>query len=769
MYAVEAVFQPLVQTGMATVPQPSEFLARALELFRDAMKPVALHMLERVWGSQWHVEVGRRMTFTEYNPLDLSDVKTLLNVMDFCWRDVFARPYGPDARAGFNKVKNLELVRNRWAHFRGLTINESYRAVDDMLQLMVAFGAEEREDLEALRDELLFRLVEERSARMEDRASASASRRRPEAAGTRTKEALPEGFLLADRFRVERVLGRPGGFGITYLASDVQLERSVAIKEFFPPFVSRGTDGIQVVPERPERFERGCGAFLEEARALAAIDHPAIMPVWSFFEENGTAYIEMPFRAARSLEEELDVGGPLAPDEAVALMLQLLHGLQAVHNAGLLHLDIKPSNILVDEEGRPILIDFGASRRRDPDQGRTVVVSPGYAAPEQYIGEPLGEWTDVYACGATLYAMLTGQTPPAAPVRQAGAVLDRADRVDPVIPPRVARAAESALALDRRSRPPGARALAARLRAQDVPSRPGRRRLLGGAAGLVGSLLVALGLVHLWGTSREGASTPPGPEAVGTHPGPEAGGLHPDQGFADTHSGAGAAGTRTGTEAGTPLPGIHGVQIPPEIESLAEAGVDPDAAASPMPATPRLTAGEALERGRRAVQAGQYEEAVAWFLRADSLGSPHAAYNLGIVFSRNLQRTDEAERWYRKAADAGDAEAQVLLGFLYESEPERGGNAEGWYARAAEQGNDVARVNLARLYAGQNRCEEAYHLASLASAGGAPEATYLMGVLVESGCGVAADPDLAADWFEQAAAQGHERAFRALVRLGRWE
>ena len=242
---------------------------------------------------------------------------------------------------------------------------------------------------------------------------------------------LPHRTLLQGQFLVGRVLGRPGGFGITYLGWDLRLERRVAIKEFLPrDLAGRGADQVSVVPHSPEDrevFHYGLEQFLREARTLAKLDHPNIVRVMQVFEANGTAYLVMEFYQGLTLAEHLErQGGRLDEDSSRQLIGPVLDGLRAVHAKGFLHRDIKPQNIyLARTEGggvRPILLDFGAARQAVGERSQSVSVlgTPGYAPFEQYHSRgQQGPWTDVYAVAAVLYRMVTGSTPVPANERMA--------------------------------------------------------------------------------------------------------------------------------------------------------------------------------------------------------------------------------------------------------------------------------------------------------------------------------------------------------------
>ncbi|WP_295453008.1 bifunctional serine/threonine-protein kinase/formylglycine-generating enzyme family protein [uncultured Thiodictyon sp.] len=233
---------------------------------------------------------------------------------------------------------------------------------------------------------------------------------------------LPHSTLLHGQYLVGRVLGRPGGFGITYLGWDQRFATRVAIKEYLPrEWAGRAADGITVTPHcRDDEggfFQYGLERFLTEAQTLDRIDHPNVVRVRSFFPANGTAYLVMRYYPGRSLAEHLaERGGRLPEGEARQLILPILEGLSAVHAEGFLHRDIKPDNIYLAQiaggGSRPLLLDFGAARYGMGVHARTVIYSRGYSAPEQHHEEGnQGAWTDIYATAAVLYHLVTGKAP----------------------------------------------------------------------------------------------------------------------------------------------------------------------------------------------------------------------------------------------------------------------------------------------------------------------------------------------------------------------
>jgi serine/threonine protein kinase len=221
------------------------------------------------------------------------------------------------------------------------------------------------------------------------------------------------------RYEIISILGQ-GGYGITYRARDTQLGREVAIKEYLPSALAVRQDGVTVLPrstKMAEDFTWGRDRFVSEGQTLASLHGaPAIVHVFDFLEANGTAYIVMELLSGETLEDRLKRDGKLDAEAVDKILWPLLDGLEQVHKAGFLHRDIKPANILLNREGKPTLIDFGASRAAMVGRttALTAIFTPGYAAAEQMTSARQGPWTDIYGLSATLYHAITGHVPPSA-------------------------------------------------------------------------------------------------------------------------------------------------------------------------------------------------------------------------------------------------------------------------------------------------------------------------------------------------------------------
>jgi serine/threonine protein kinase len=300
------------------------------------------------------------------------------------------------------------------------------------------------------------------------------------------RQALAKGTVVGGDYEIERVLGA-GGFGITYLARDKGLGLDVALKEYFPAALAYRDAGATVhatSSANEASYSWGLDRFLSEAQTLARLRHPNIVRVSRYFRENGTAYIVLGFVKGQDLEAWLrSLGRRPTQQELDRILDPLLDALDAVHKADIVHRDIKPANIYIQDDGAPILLDFGAARQAlgQKTQATAAFVSPGYSPPESYRNDPaeLGPWTDIYGLAATLWRAIAGTGPDQA--------LDRMGR-DTYVPfarqienaddfrPAFLAAIDQGMRLDRTERPKNVRAwrsmLTGELSDQDTVVRP---------------------------------------------------------------------------------------------------------------------------------------------------------------------------------------------------------------------------------------------------------------------------------------------------------
>ena len=276
-------------------------------------------------------------------------------------------------------------------------------------------------------------------------------------ASTKFTGVLSSGIRLLDGvYQVNRVLGQ-GGFGITYQGIDTRLNRPVALKEFFPEGCWReGTTVVSAGRWTVKTYSDAKQKFLQEGQTLGQFNHPGVVRVFYYFEENNTAYMVMEYLQGRSLAELLAYrGGKLSESEALKYIRKIGQALEVLHQSQFLHRDIKPDNVMLTQDERVVLIDFGAARdfTRRNSKRFTAMFTPGYAPLEQY-GQALklGTFTDIYALGATLYHLLTGEVPISAVERAAGIKLKSVRELNPQVSPHVSAAISKALAMEVQAR-----------------------------------------------------------------------------------------------------------------------------------------------------------------------------------------------------------------------------------------------------------------------------------------------------------------------------
>ena len=227
---------------------------------------------------------------------------------------------------------------------------------------------------------------------------------------------LPEGTKLAG-YRIGKVLGA-GSFSVVYKGTELETGRHVAVKEYFPKrFAERNSDGLisPIAGQKKENFKEGFRLFYGEAKALEKIVHPSVLHMHSLFRANRTAYMVSNNEGGRDLKWFLaSLRNPLDQDLVYKVFLPILSALNSLHNTKTLHLDVKPANILLQPNGKSMLLDFGAARAMFPEDrvGKTQIVTHGFAPPEQYgKNRALGAWSDIYALAATMYFSIVGKMP----------------------------------------------------------------------------------------------------------------------------------------------------------------------------------------------------------------------------------------------------------------------------------------------------------------------------------------------------------------------
>jgi serine/threonine protein kinase len=270
---------------------------------------------------------------------------------------------------------------------------------------------------------------------------------------TRVNGILSPGACLANgEYRIEQPLGQ-GGFGITYRGIDTRLNRAVAVKEFFPEGCWReGPTVVSAGRWNSDTYSSAKQKFLLEGQTLGQFNHPGIVQVFYYFEENNTAYMVMEYLKGQTLAELLKKKqGQLSEAKALEHITKVGEALEILHQAQFLHRDIKPDNIMLVDDGRVVLIDFGAARdfTTTSTARHTTMLTPGYAPLEQY-GRALkyGAFTDIYALASTLYHLLTGQAPVSAIERAAGVELKSVKEIAPHVSLQVSETIAKAMVME---------------------------------------------------------------------------------------------------------------------------------------------------------------------------------------------------------------------------------------------------------------------------------------------------------------------------------
>jgi len=220
-----------------------------------------------------------------------------------------------------------------------------------------------------------------------------------------------------------------GGFGITYVAKELNREKRVAIKEYYPTYCAGRTaaNEVEPLPGKEKEYLEGKDAFTREAQMLSSVDSlEAVVSIFDYFEANGTLYLVMEYVEGKSLRELVEEEGRIAPEKILPLLEDLFAELHMLHQSGMIHRDISPDNLIMMANGKIKLLDFGSARQMDANRDMTMLLKEGFSPVEQYQHRGQGSWTDVYALAATIYYCLTGCIP--------DGVLDRL-KEDPLMRP----------------------------------------------------------------------------------------------------------------------------------------------------------------------------------------------------------------------------------------------------------------------------------------------------------------------------------------------
>lgn len=599
---------------------------------------------------------------------------------------------------------------------------------------------------------------------------------------------LPHRTLLHHgQYLIGKVLGKPGGFGITYLALDTKLQTRVAIKEYLPRDLAGRDAGHATISahsaEDGEFFRYGLTQFLQEARTLAQFDHANIVRVRNFFEENSTGYLVMDYYDGITLADYLaqQPQGKLPEQTAVAIMMPILDGLREVHARNILHRDIKPQNIYLTTANRPILLDFGAARQAMGERSRSlsVVLSEGYAPYEQYHrrGEQ-GPWTDIYACAAVLYHAVSGEAPPPATERMHKDELDIAALG---ISASLTEALRSGLAADHHKRPQKMTEFQGLLLGGDEaggtiekekkpkkdnlsapakqvaprPIEPTRSKnpsfltmLFRLALAVVVLILIGMLAVFINGERKTEADQQAAAEVDRQQ---------------QLNKEVAAENARQEVQRKTAIEAME-QRVKAEQQASAKLVEKPITILNQSMNFGKTEKNELIQLLRRMDAAS-----VDLIRKMADRGSPAEQTILGYMYANGTGITKnqvEAVRWYRKAADQDYGLAQ--LAFAFNS---KGGAEEKirWLRKAAENGNASAQFICCMISSaekGKGNDAEAFLCIRKAAEQGNALAQYITGAAYAEGKVVTKDDAEAVRWYRKAAEQGDVKAKTELKKLG---
>ena len=574
---------------------------------------------------------------------------------------------------------------------------------------------------------------------------------------------LLQDYTLQDgKYRILKVLGQ-GGFGITYLAIQVRLDRKVAIKEFFmKDFCERNETTSQVTlgtAGSREKVNLCRMKFLKEAQHIAKLNHPNIIRIIDVFDENSTSYYVMEYIEGGSLSNKLGTTG-LSMSDATRYILQVAEALKYIHKKNIAHLDIKPSNIMLNGNDEIVLIDFGVSKQYDFLTGGQTSVSPvgrssGYAPLEQYDPNGVKDFspqTDIYSLGATYFKLLTGITP----LNAFGITKDF---------------------------------LQEKLKAKGVPTAvisiicKSMEKSKENRFSDVSSFIEGLNSISLlvdnssdkkneniaYKQYEEGTAVMPSQEEIdnlvkcriidyNTRRYESA-----FEGFSEyAKMGNATAQYYLGKMyyEGRCVGGSRNNAIAAEwYRKSAEQGN----------AEAQYSLGSMYENGEGVSK--DLDKAVEWYRKSAEQGYADAQYNLGKIYedcSGVFLDYGKAVLWYQKAAEQGHVCAQCNLGKLYyykfkcDDKVKCYAEAAGWFRKAAEQGDVTAQCQLAYMYFLGEGVSQDYVKAvewyRKAAEQGTSEAQYRLGEMYEQGRGISRDYAKAVEWYRKSAEQGNAKA-----------
>ena len=550
--------------------------------------------------------------------------------------------------------------------------------------------------------------------------------------------------LQGGTYRIEEVLGQ-GTFGITYLAVHLRLNKKIAIKEFFMGEVnSRNVDSMTVEGSTGSVFTDYRRKFRKEAENLANLRHPNIVNVSDIFDENGTTYYVMDFIEGTSLDGYIGAKGHLSEKEAIAAILEIGKSLEYMHSKRMLHLDIKPGNVMRDADGRFFLIDFGLSKQfsenGEAESSTSIGLgTSGYAPVEQSSFRKDGTFPatlDVYALGATMYKMLTGQRPP-----EATYILNEGFPIEDM-----EKYGTSKKTIDT-------------LKKAMMPFYKNRYQsvhdfltdLVEGNNSIENSMTYEKDEKTSFSTEKAIVNTAGSPD--------------PSPAFEVDINDSPVSTETIGKKKPVWKKPVIATAIAAAVillvfligKSLIDGG-------SFGSGNNGLSAVEMFEKGKDAHKRNDFTEAVEWYRKAAEMGDSKAQCNLGYMYDNGYgvdQDYSEALKWYQKSVEQGNSRAQNNLGSMYQNGlgvSQDYSEAVNLYRKAADQGYDVAQNNLGWMYENGYGVKQDYIEAvkwyRKAADQGYAWAQNNLGAMYQNGFGIKQDDSEAAKWYRLAAEQG---------------
>ena len=540
-------------------------------------------------------------------------------------------------------------------------------------------------------------------------------------------------------YEITDILGL-GGFGITYLAHDMNLDHEVAIKEYLPVDLATRDDkgNVQAVSsEHTDRYLWGLGRFLDEARTIGKFRHPNIVRVRNVFEANNSAYMVMDYELGESLQEILSRRKTLDEEDIKSVISPIIDGVRHVHAGGFIHRDIKPANIFMRVDGDPVLLDFGSARKslEETNKSLTSIFSRGYAPIEQYntSEDTQGPWTDIYSLGATLYRSIAGVPPTDAVDRSAA--ISHTSRDTYVTAVEIGKDKYSLPLLEAIDH-------ALQFRQQDRPQSIAEWNLVFREPGQ-GSTIPS-GQFDLDSTAEKISA------------------------FDMTYD----AANKGDVAAMSNLAFMYAKGIGVEKDEL-EAIQWYKRAGEQGHLTSQFNLGVIYAKGRGVNQ--DYGESFKWYKMAAQQGDMMAQSTLAMMYAKGIgteKNEKEAVNWYHKAAVQGHTNSQYILANMFmkgRGVPQDEMEAFEWYQQAAEKGHINAQITLGYMYGkgkGTRRDDvEAFNWYRKAAEQGHPNAQFNLGVIYAKGRGIESNIGEARKWYQKAADQGDENAIKALERM----